>query len=97
VDAPWAIVEVFLGATVARRRFGKRRPSDEPDGPSLHLQASIVTVAILLGVLFWAADALDAPREIGTQLPAFIAILTGTAVIGWFMRNEAERPPDERH
>lgn len=81
---------------MAHRRFGQRGPSDAPDGPSLHLQASIVAVAILLGMLFWAADALDAPREIGTQLPAFIAILTGTAVIGWFMRSEAERPPDQR-
>lgn len=81
---------------MARRRFGQRRPTDEPEGPSLHLQASIVAVALLLGVLFWAADALDAPREIGTQLPAFVAILVGTAVIGWFMRSEAERPPDQR-
>lgn len=81
---------------MARRRFGQRRSSKGPDGPSLHLQASIVAVAVLLGALFWAADALDAPREIGTQLPAFVAILTGTAVIGWFMRSEAERPPDQR-
>ena len=81
---------------MARRRFGQRRPSKNNEGPSLHLQASIVAVALLLGALFWSADALDAPREIGTQLPAFVAILAGTAIIGWFMRSEAERPPDNR-
>jgi hypothetical protein len=53
-------------------------------------------VALLLAVLVWAADKLDAPREIGTQFPAFIAILVGTGVIGWFMRSEAERPPGDR-
>mgnify|MGYP000073367245 FL=1 len=77
------------------RRFGQK--TEEPkEGPSLRLQASIVMVALLLALIVWAADELDAPREIGTQLPAFLAILVGTGVAGWFMRSEAERPPDER-
>ena len=80
---------------MARRRFGQRKAKPEV-GPSLRLQVSVVTVALLLALLVWAADRLDAPREIGTQLPAFLAILLGTGVIGWFMRNEAERPPDDR-
>jgi hypothetical protein len=80
---------------MGRRRFGQRNEEPE-EGPSLRIQASIVVVALLLALLIWAADELDAPREIGTQLPAFIAILVGTGVIGWFMRSEAERPPDDR-
>ncbi|HCH66182.1 MAG TPA: hypothetical protein DFR83_25490 [Deltaproteobacteria bacterium] len=80
---------------MARRRFGQRKMRPE-EGPSLRLQVTIVMVALLLALLVWAADRLDAPREIGTQLPAFVAILLGTGIIGWFMRNEAERPPDDR-
>ena len=80
---------------MGRRRFGQRK-SEPEEGPSLRLQVSVVTVALLLALLVWAADRLDAPREVGTQLPAFLAILVGTGVIGWFMRGEAERPPDDR-
>jgi hypothetical protein len=80
---------------MARRRFGQRKAQPE-EGPSLRLQVSIITVALLLALIVWAADRLDAPREVGTQLPAFLAILLGTGIIGWFMRNEAERPPDDR-
>lgn len=80
---------------MARRRFGQRKPQPE-EGPSLRVQTTIIAIALLLALLYWAADELDAPREIGTQLPAFLAILLGTAVIGWFMRSEAERPPDLR-
>lgn len=81
---------------MARRRFGQRQPTDEPEGAPFSLQISAVFVAVLMGALFLAAEKLDAPREIGTQLPAFLAILVGTAVIGWFMRHESERPPEEK-
>lgn len=80
---------------MGRRRFGQRE-EDPEGGPSLHLQASIVAVTLLLALLIWAADQLDAAREVGTQFPAFVAILIGTGIIGWFMRSEAERPPDDR-
>lgn len=80
---------------MARRRFGQRHPGPD-NGPSLRLQVSVVAVVLLLALLYWLADELDVAREVGTQAPAFVAILVGTAVIGWFMRAEAERPPDRR-